>query len=116
MMEILAWMLWGVGCYFLGRISMMHTIIRAVVEEAENESPIKGDGEPGVLKIEKINNIYYAYVGPDFAGQSANIDELISNMKADKRFAKFKVSGIEGLSQEEQTALAQAISKNYHLK
>ena len=116
MMEILAWIGWGIGCFFLGRASMMHTIIKAVIEEAENENPIKGTGEPGVLKIEKINNVYYAYVGADFAGQASTFDELMANMKADKRFGKFKVNGIEGLTQEEQTELSRAINKNYNLK
>lgn len=103
--------------FFLGRASMMHSIIKAVVEEAEkDQSPIAGSGDPGELTIEKINNTYYAYVGADFAGQADNFDELIANMAKHKKFGKFKLNGIKNLSADEQHALAQALQKNYNLK
>jgi hypothetical protein len=114
--EILSWIVFGVCCFFLGRIAMMHSIIRAVTDEAEKENLVKGTDEPGVLKIEKINNIYYAYIGADFAGQASNFDDLFATMKADKRFGKFKLNGAEELTSEEQQSLTQALYKNYKLK
>lgn len=115
--DIILLISFGLACFFFGRASMMHTIIKAVVEEAENEkSVIAGTGDPGELTIEKINNIYYAYVGPDFAGQADNFDELIANMAKHKKFGKFKITGAKNLDAEEQKALAQALQKNYNLK
>lgn len=105
------------GFFFLGRASMMNSLIKAVTEEAEKEgNPITGSGDPGELTVEKINGIYYAYVGTDFAGQSDNFDDLIANMVKDRRFGKFKINGAKNLSVEEQKALAQALQKNYNLK
>lgn len=115
--DIILFVSFGLACFFFGRASMMHTIIRAVTEEAENEkSAIIGTGDPGELTIEKINNVYYAYVGPDFAGQADNFDDLISNMGKDRRFGKFKIAGAKNLSADEQNDLAQALQKNYNLK
>lgn len=115
--DIILFAILAAGFFFLGRASMMHSIIKAVVEEAEKEqSPIAGGGDPGELTIEKINDTYYAYVGPDFAGQADNFDDLVANMVKDRRFGKFKINGIKNLSVDEQTALAQAIQKNYNLK
>lgn len=115
--DIILFVSLAVGFFFLGRASMMHSIIKAVVEEAENEkAAITGTGDPGELSIEKINNMYYAYVGADFAGQADNFDDLIANMVKDRRFGKFKINGIKNLSAEEQKALAQALQKNYNLK
>lgn len=113
--DILLFVSFGLACYFLGRASMMHTIIRAVVEEAGEELKEKESTELGALNVEKINNVYYAYVGGDFAGQADNFEDLVSNMKKDKRFQKFKITGIDTLTKEEQADLAQALHKNYNV-
>lgn len=97
--------------YFVGRISMMRTIVNAVVNEAEAEKQTLTSDE---LSIEKINNIYYAYVGLDFAGQANNFDDLFENMKKDRRFASFRLTKLSNLSKEEQDSLLEAINKNYH--
>lgn len=115
--DIILFVSLAIGFFFLGRASMMHSIIKAVTEEAEKEkSVITGSGSGNELTVEKHNNIYYAYVGPDFAGQADNFDELISNMVKDRRFARVKVGSSENLSSEEQNELVQALKKNYSQK
>lgn len=114
--EILLWMLFGAGCYFLGRASMLRTVIKMVAEEAGNELEKKVDNEPGSLFVEKINNVYYAYVGQKFAGQSACLEELFTNMKNIYKIETFKITHIEGIGKEEGTRMAEAIAKIYHIK
>lgn len=110
----------GIGfciiCFFLGRASMMHTILKAVSEEAEKEKSLSTNSSSKELTVEKIDNMYYAYVGTDFAGQADNFDDLISNMVKDHRFSKVKVNSTTDLSAEEQQALIQALKKNYNQK
>lgn len=114
--DIILFVSFGAACFFLGRASMMHTIIKAVTEEAEKEKSLNTNGNSGELTVEKIDNMYYAYVGTDFAGQADNFDDLISNMVKDHRFSKVKVNSANDLSAEEQQALIQALKKNYNQK
>lgn len=97
------------AAFFAGRISMMNSIVKAVIDESEAEN-----AESEELKIEKINDIYYAYVGVDFAGQAKTFDELFENMKRDQRFGTFKLTNISNLSDAEQKLLYDAIKRNYY--
>lgn len=103
-------------CYFLGRASMLKNIIQAVAEEAGTGTEKQVDNEPGKLFVEKINDVYYAYVGQKFAGQSADLNELFSNMKNIYKIETFKITHIEGISKEEGTRIAEAIAKIYNVK
>ena len=100
--------------FFAGRISMMRSIVKAVMEESENERDSDGQPISNELTIEKINNIYYAYVGPDFAGQAKTFDELMTNMKNHYKFDSFKLSELKNLSSEERIQLLEAIHKNFN--
>lgn len=113
--DILLLVLFGIGCYFLGRASMLRTVVKMVAEEAGNELEQKVDNEPGNLFVEKINDIYYAYVGQRFAGQSADLNELFNNMKNIYKIETFKITHIEGISKEEGTKMAEAIAKIYKI-
>ena len=112
--DIILLVSFGLACFFFGRASMMHTIIKAVKEEVENES-VTESVDSKELSIEKINDVYYAYIGADFAGQATNFDDLVANMVKDKRFSRFKINGIKNLSADEQKDLAQALHKNYNI-
>jgi hypothetical protein len=103
--------LFGVAIvFFAGRVSMMHSLIKAVVNDNENET----DKTPGSLKIEKIGNIYYAYVGSDFAGQAATFDELFDNMAKNRQFSTWKIGEVpDSLTNEEKESLFNAIKKNF---
>ena len=113
--EILLWILFGVACYFLGRASMLRTVVKMVAEEAQDEVEQKVNNEPGDLFVEKINNIYYAYVGQKFAGQSSDLNELFDNMKTVYKINTFKITHIEGISKDEGQQMAEAIAKIYHI-
>lgn len=98
--------------FIAGRISMMNTIVRAVINESENQPELESGA--GTLKIEKIGEFYYAYVDSDFAGQSKTFDDLFTNMAKNKKFAEWKMKELpDNLTDEEKTLLVQAIAKNF---
>lgn len=97
--------------FFAGRISMMHSIVKAVIND--QDSPNRADAVR-LLKIEKIDNVYYAYVDTDFAGQSNNFDDLFANMAKSRRFSEWKLAELpKELSQEERDLMRQAIEKSF---
>lgn len=99
--------------FFAGRLSMMHSIVKAVISEHENSTV----DQPGILKIEKINNIYYAYVDTDFAGQAGTFDELFTNMAKNHRFNEWKINELpKDFSDEEKELMFRAIEKNFTSK
>lgn len=99
--------------FFAGRLSMMHSIVKAVIDDQNTEDK----NEPGTLKIEKINDIYYAYVNTNFAGQSTNFDELFTNMAKNNRFSEWKITELpKDFSDEEKELMFQAIQKNFTAK
>ena len=113
--DIVLLLVFGLVCYLVGRASMMHTIVKAVMQESE-PTPDKTDEKLGSLMVEKINNVYYAYVGEQFAGQSDTLDELIRNMKHVYKIESFKITHIEGISREESQKMAEAIANTYNIK
>lgn len=66
-----------------------------------------------LLLLEKINNIYYAYLGNTFVGQSNNIDELVLNMRDFHNVKFFNYDTIENLTNEENNLVKQSIEKWY---
>lgn len=113
--DIVLLLVFGAVCYFVGRASMMHTIVKAVMQESELD-PTEPNEKLGSLMVEKINNVYYAYVGQKFAGQSDTIDELVRNMKHVYKIESFKITHIEGISKEESRKMAEAIANTYNVK
>lgn len=65
------------------------------------------------LTIEKINDMYYVYVGNDFAGQSKSIDELVLNMRDIYKVTLFNFDKLEGISTEEYDLFVKSIEKWY---
>ena len=78
-------------------------------DQDENIQVINVDG----LCLEKINNIYYAYLGQKFVGQSSSIDELVQNMRDVYKVSLFNFDNIESLSNEENNQVRQSIEKWY---
>ena len=67
----------------------------------------------GGLSLEKINNIYYAYIGEQFVGQSPSIDQLIQNMKEIYKVNLFNFDTISELTDDENNQVRQSIEKWY---
>lgn len=65
------------------------------------------------LSLEKINNIYYAYLGEKFVGQSSSIDELVHNMRYIYKVSLFNFDSIESLTNDENDQVRQSIEKWY---
>lgn len=78
-------------------------------EQSENIQVINVDG----LSLEKINNIYYAYLGEKFVGQSSSIDELVQNMRDIYKVSLFNFDNIENLTSDENNQVRQSIEKWY---
>ena len=112
--DILLLILYGVICYAVGRVSMMNSIVNAVITEAEQTHTGESNSED--LFVEKIDDMYYAYIGGQFVGQNSNLGELFHNMKSIYKVETFKVKNIDGLTKEDHRKIAEAISKNYDLK
>lgn len=100
--------------YYIGRATMLRDIIKHLkAEEAAENEP---NGSVNELSVEKVDNIYYAYLGTKFAGQADNFDDLIKNMIQNKKHGIFVLKSDQNLSAEEKTALASAIYKNCEIK
>ena len=115
LLDIILLLVYGVVCYSIGRVTMMNSIVNAVIDEAEAEvdSKVASNND---LFVEKINNVYYARVGQQFVGQNSDLEELFKNMKQVYKVDSFTVKHIDGLSKEDHLKIAEAISKNYNLK
>jgi len=113
-LDILLLILYGFICYVVGRVSMMNSIVDAVITEAEETRTEESNSDD--LFVEKIDNMYYAYVGKQFVGQNSNLGELFDNMKNIYKVESFKVNDIDGLTKEDHRKIAEAIAKNYDLK
>jgi len=94
--------IFGVICYRLGQFIKNH--------EKDLEPTII---EVKSLTLEKIDNVYYAYVGDNFAGQSKSIDELVLNMRDVYKVKLFNFDKIEGISNEEYDLFLKSIEKWY---
>jgi hypothetical protein len=115
LVDLILLALFGAICYGFGRVSMMFTILRTVTETVdETDKPV--DTTIELLNIEKHNDMYYAYVGQRFAGQSTTLPDLIANMKNTQKITTFKVAHIPVLNDSERAALAEAIYNNYQIK
>lgn len=82
----------AVSGYFVGRASMLSTIVKAVAEEAVKE--LDPEKQELMLTFEHHNDTYYAYVDGNFAGQGANFVDLFTSMKSNKQFdnMNFKIT------------------------
>lgn len=114
--DILLLIIYGFICYAVGRVSMMTSIVNAVINEAEEEQTRTDESNLEDLFVEKIDNMYYAYVGKQFVGQNSDLAELFHNMKNIYKVETFKVKNIDGLTKEDHRKIAEAIAKNYNLK
>jgi hypothetical protein len=114
--DILLLVIYGVICYAVGRVSMMNSIVNAVITEAGEEQSRGNKSNSEDLFVEKIDDMYYAYIGGQFVGQNSNLGELFHNMKSIYKVETFKVKNIDGLTKEDHRKIAEAISKNYDLK
>ena len=107
-----------IGGYFFGRISMLGTIIKAVVEEAEKE--VEEKKTDNILTVEKHNDMYYAYVDGNFAAQGSNFDDLFTAVKSNKNYDVVNISRATAatlnLSREEAKVMAEAIGRVYGKK
>ena len=65
------------------------------------------------LSLEKINNVYYAYLGNKFVGQNNSIDNLVLNMRDIYNVKLFNYDKMEELSEEENNLVKQSIEKWY---
>ena len=107
-----------IGGYFLGRMSMLGTIIKAVVEEAEKE--VEEKRADNILTVEKHNDMYYAYVDGNFAAQGATFDDLFKAVKSNKNYDVVNINRATAatlnLSREEAKVMAEAIGRVYGKK
>ena len=111
--------LFGFGCYFAGKVSMAHQIVKEVLEQVEEDVENKQSTlNNGDLVVEKVNGCYYAYVGQAFVGQACTFDELFQVMKQNKRIGTFtiKTANLTTLSREEQLVLAKSFKENFDIK
>jgi len=113
--DILLLIVYGFVCYIIGRASMMNSIVNAVIDEAEEEQAAE-ESKVEDLFVEKIDNMYYAYIGKQFVGQNSDLMALFDNMKNIYKVESFKVKNIDGLTKEDHTKIAEAIAKNYNIK
>lgn len=120
LVDLILLALFGAICFVAGYVHAMRVIVKAVIEQAETDQKDTGTDllptESQLLNIEKHNNMYYAYVGEQFAGQSSSLQELVINMKHQRKIVSFKVAHIAGLDSSERAALAEAIYNNYQIK
>lgn len=72
----------AVSGYFVGRASMLATIVKAVAEEAVKE--LEPEKKERVLTLERHNDMYYAYVDGNFAAQGETFMDLFTSMKSNK--------------------------------
>jgi hypothetical protein len=114
--DILLLVIYGFICYAIGRASMMNSIVNAVINEAKEEKTQTDESNLEDLFVEKIDNMYYAYIGGQFVGQNSDLVELFRNMKSIYKVESFKVKNIDGLTKEDHRKIAEAIAKNYDLK
>jgi hypothetical protein len=92
----------GMVSFYIGRLYRNN-------DHSENVQVINVDG----LSLEKINNIYYAYLGEKFVGQSSTIDELVHNMRDIYKVSLFNFDNIESLTSDENNQVRQSIEKWY---
>lgn len=118
LLDIVFLLVYGFACYIAGRVTMMNNIVKAVTEEVEAEQGELEvmDSNINDLFVEKIDDVYYAYVGTQFVGQNNNIEDLFQNMKKIYKVETFRVKNIDGLSKEDHRKIAEAIANNYNLK
>ena len=110
LIDFILLVIFGLSCYFVGRVSMVHSLFNTNIENIDTQDPAIGD-----LFVEKINDTYYAYVGQKFVGQSINLDDLFHNMKEIHKIVTFHVNTIDGLSQAENNLVIQSIEKWYNV-
>jgi hypothetical protein len=66
------------------------------------------------IRLEKISDMYYVYVGDAFAGQSKNIDELVLNMRDVYKVKMFNLlDNQDNVSDEEYNLFVKSIEKCY---
>ena len=116
LVDLILLVVFGAICYAFGRVSMMYTILRTAAEKSAEQADKPAEAAVELLNIEKHNDMYYAYLGQRFAGQSATLADLVSNMKNTQKITTFKIAYISVLSDAERAALAEAIYNNYQIK
>jgi hypothetical protein len=110
-MTIIGLFSYGMVCYWLGKITMMHSIIDAVVNEHDKET---ASDEAVELKVEKINNVYYAYVGGEFVAQAETFKDLVRAIKSNNSVTRFAVDkDTTALSEVERTDFMAALVDAY---
>ena len=97
------------GCFLIGKMYAMHSLATTDIKNIDINDPRIGD-----FFLEKLDSTYYAYVGQKFVGQSESLDDLIHNMKDFHKVTTFKLTTINGLSQDEYNAVVQSIEKWYN--
>lgn len=106
------------GGFMFGRMSMLSSIIQAVVEEAEKE--VEQKRADNILTVEKHNDMYYAYVDGNFAAQGSNFDDLFTAVKSNKNYDVVNINRATAatlnLSREEAKVMAEAIGRVYGKK
>lgn len=107
-----------IGGYFFGRISMLGTIVKAVVEESEKE--LTKEQTPNILTVEKHNDMYYAYVDGNFASQGTSFDDLFTALKSNKDYSVVNINRTTAaglhLDKDEARLMAESIGKIYGKK
>ena len=102
---------YGIVCYWLGKITMMHSIIDAVINEHDKETT---SDEAVELKVEKIDNVYYAYVGGEFVAQAKTFKDLVLAIKSNDSVTRFAVDkDSTALSEVERTDFMAALVDAY---
>lgn len=110
-MTIVALLAYGIVCYWLGKITMMHSIINAVIDEHEQETT---SDEAVELKVEKIDSVYYAYVGGEFVAQAKTFKDLVVAIKSNNSVTRFTVDkNTTSLSEVERTDFMSALVDGY---
>lgn len=110
--------LFGAICYGVGRVHAMYTIVKTVMDLAEEtpEPKTESADELAALNIQKHHGTYYAYMDEHFVAQSGSLQDLVSDMKNKQNITSFKVTYIEELDSAERVALAEAIHNTYQIK
>lgn len=109
--------LFGCACYFMGKVSMAHAIVKEALNEIEQDSDNEASAKPGELFVEKVNGCYYAYVNQTFVGQATTFNELFTAMKKRKGIGSFTVrSDLDTLDPTEQDSMVKALSDVYGAK
>jgi hypothetical protein len=102
--------LFAVG-YLAGHVHMLVKLAHMIVEQDEDLKQV-GTNEVIQLDLEKHNDVYYAYLGNKFVGQSDQLEILFNNLVTNSKISKMVIGeSVNKLSAQDQAEFSKILSK-----